>query len=179
MQTRLQSIDAVTREFQTLCNNLSTDQLNAKPDTATWSIAQVLDHIITVNSTYYPILDDVEQGIYHPPFHARFGFIVSYLGRFILDSVQPENRKKIKTFPVWEPAKSNLPADILNRFTAHQEKLKNRMLDAEKWIQQGVVIHSPASKIIVYKLDTAFDIITAHEKRHLQQAQEIKQILFG
>ena len=179
MPTKIQIIDAVTQEFQTLCNDLSIDQLNAKPDAKTWSIAQVLDHIIAVNSTYFPIIDDLEKGNYQPPFHARFGFIVSYLGRFILHSVLPENRKKIKTFPVWEPSKSDLPADILHRFIGHQEKLKKVMLNAEKWIQKVVVIHSPANKVIVYKLDTAFEIITAHEQRHVQQAREIKQILFG
>jgi len=30
--------------------------------------------------------------------------------------------------------------------------------------------------MIVYKLETAFDIMVAHEKRHLEQAREINQI---
>ena len=38
---------------------------------------------------------------------------------------------------------------------------------------KGVVISSPANKNIVYKLETALDIITTHEKRHFEQARRI------
>jgi hypothetical protein len=39
------------------------------------------------------------------------------------------------------------------------------------------VISSPANKNIVYKLETAFDIIVSHEQRHLEQAKEILQLM--
>jgi hypothetical protein len=44
-------------------------------------------------------------------------------------------------------------------------------------VDKGTIISSPANKIIVYKLEIAFDIIVAHEKRHLEQAREVLQIL--
>jgi hypothetical protein len=40
-------------------------------------------------------------------------------------------------------------------------------------VENGTIISSPANKNIEYKLETAFDIIVAHEKRHLEQAREV------
>ena len=40
-------------------------------------------------------------------------------------------------------------------------------------LEKGTVISSPANKNIVYKLENAFDIITTHEQRHLEQAREV------
>jgi hypothetical protein len=44
-------------------------------------------------------------------------------------------------------------------------------------LEKGTVISSPANKYIVYKLETAFDIIVAHEERHLEQAKEVLSVL--
>ena len=95
----------------------------------------------------------------------------------ILKSVLPENQKKQRTFPTWEPAKSEISGDILTRFVSHQEELKKRMEESAIFIQKGVIISSPANKNIVYNLATAFEIILTHEQRHLKQAMAILQLL--
>jgi hypothetical protein len=46
---------------------------------------------------------------------------------------------------------------------------------SKKLVEQSIVISSSANKYIVYKLETAFDVIVSHE--HLEQTQEIIQIL--
>ena len=98
-------------------------------------------------------------------------------GKMILKSVLPENQKKQRTFPTWEPAKSEISSDILNRFVSHQEDLKRRMEESVIFIMKGVVISSPANKNIVYKLDKAFEIILTHEERHYKQAKNILQMM--
>ena len=93
----------------------------------------------------------------------------------ILKSVHPGREKKIKTFPIWEPADSEFSDDLLLKFEAHQEELKQAIIKSEKLIASGAVIASPANTNIVYKLETAFEIIVTHEERHLSQTQEIQE----
>ncbi|MDZ7650490.1 MAG: hypothetical protein U5K54_26955 [Cytophagales bacterium] len=71
---------------------------------------------------------------------------------------------------------SNFGSDILLRFEKHQDELKKLIESSQDLIEKNVVISSPANKMIVYKLETAFDIMVAHEKRHLEQAKEINQV---
>jgi hypothetical protein len=166
-------IDKTTGAFKASFGGLSSGQLNWKPNAQTWSIAQNIDHLIVINETYYPVIGELKKGTYKKPFMGNLGFMVNFLGKTILDAVNPDRKKKMKTLPIWEPSKSEIGADILSRFEKHQEELKNMIEGCKELLDQGIVISSPANKNIVYKLQAAFDIIVTHEQRHLEQAKEV------
>jgi DinB superfamily len=171
------TLDNITKQSLTEFGELTSAQLNWKSNSSTWSIAQNLEHLIVVNETYYPVLASLKDGTYKIPFIAKIGFIVSFSGKTVLKAVQPDRRKKIKTFPIWEPGESKVGNDILKRFEVHQSELKQKIENAKELVEKGIVISSPANRNIVYKLETAFDIIVSHEQRHLEQAKEILHLL--
>ena len=177
MKSWSSTLSDISRRFSTEFGELTIEQLNWKPNSNTWSIAQNLDHLIVVNETYYPVLASLKTGTYKTPFVAKIGFMVSFLGKTVLKAVQPVRKKKMKTFPIWEPTTSNVNGDILKRFQNHQNELIQIIEGARELVEKGVVISSPANKNIVYKLETAFDIIVSHEQRHLEQAKEILQLM--
>jgi hypothetical protein len=173
MKNWTSELNEISQQCLTLFGSLTSEQLNWKPNSTTWSIAQNLDHLIVVNETYYPILESLNSRTYKTPFIAKIGFLVSFLGKTVLNAVQPDRRKKMKTFPIWEPTTSNVINDILQKFQIHQNELIQKIEDGKGLVENGVVISSPANKNIVYTLETAFDIIVSHEQRHLIQANEI------
>ncbi|MBL4715689.1 MAG: damage-inducible protein DinB [Bacteroidetes bacterium] len=166
-------IDEITNSFNNEFEGLSVEQLNWKASEKVWSIAQNIEHLIVINETYYPTMKTIREGNFNIPIIGKIGFIVNLLGNFILKSVHPDRRKKMKTFPIWEPSKSEISADILERFVSHQSKLKELIQNSEDLLAKGTIISSPANKNIVYKLETAFDIIVTHEQRHFEQAKEV------
>ena len=123
------------------------------------------------------MLDQVVLGEYKVPLHGRLPFFRRIFGRFVLKGVQPDRRKKMKTFPIWEPAQSDLPEDMVQRFLHHQAKLKSRIEDAMPLLETNVTIHSPASRMIVYTVADAFEIIVTHEERHLEQVKEVREVM--
>lgn len=169
----IQELDKITQDFEMLFSNLTKEELNWRPYPGCWSIKQNLEHLILVNETYYPILASLKNNTYKPPFIAKSGFIVSFLGKTVLNAVQPDRKKKMKTFPLWEPSFSEVNSDILLMFKNHQADLQQKIADSIDLVKKGVIISSPAKRMIVYKLETAFDIIVNHELRHLEQAKEI------
>lgn len=173
MKNWTSTLDSITRQSLAEFRTLTNAQMNWKPNSDTWSIAQNLDHLIVVNETYYPVLTSLKEGTYKTPFTAKIDFIVSFLGKTVLKAVQPDRLKKMKTFPIWEPNTSKVSDDILRRFENHQNELKLKIESAKELVERGIVISSPANRNIVYKLETAFDIIVSHEQRHLEQAKEI------
>jgi hypothetical protein len=102
---------------------------------------------------------------------------VRFFGKVVLDAVKPEQKKKTKTFPIWEPSPSNIAGDILDRFKVHQDELKAQITASEDLLKNGVIISSPANRNIVYRLETAFDIIVTHEYRHLEHADAVLNLL--
>jgi hypothetical protein len=171
MPTIFQQIDSNTQLVQDLFGHLTPEQLNATAG-AHWSIAQNLEHLMLINSSYFPIIDQLQQKVYKRPFHGRFRFIVQFLGGFVKQSVEPSRQKKMKTFPVWEPKETIQINAIIEQFKVHHEDLKRYVELATPFIQNKTVIHSPASKVIVYELDTVFEIIMQHELRHIEQSKE-------
>lgn len=166
-------IDQTSESFNHVFGKLSQDQLNWKPNLQSWSIAQNIDHIITINESYFPIIKAVHEGNYNLPFIAKIGFLVNFFGKALLSSAQPDRRRKSKTFAIWEPSGGELQAGILERFNRHQEKLKVMISESDDLLGKNTIISSPANKNIVYKLETAFDVLVAHEKRHFEQAKEV------
>ncbi|MDN5211244.1 DinB family protein [Fulvivirgaceae bacterium BMA12] len=177
MKHWISQIDQTTDAFQKHFGALSVEELNWKPNPETWSIAQNIDHLIVINSTYFPVISNLKSGNYKLPFMAKFGFMVSFFGKTILNASKPDRKKKMKTFPIWEPAKSYISPDILARFSKHQSELKQAIEASEDLIKIGSIISSPANKNIVYKLETAFDIIVVHEQRHLEQSKDVLSLL--
>ena len=154
MKNWTSTLNDISKQSLSEFGSLTSEQLNWKPASNTWSIAQNLDHLIVVNETYYPVLASLKTGTYEPPFVAKIGFMVSFLGKTVLNAVQPDRKKKMKTFPIWEPTTSNVIGDILNRFQNHQNELIQKIEGSQGLVEKGVVISSPANKNIVYKLDS-------------------------
>jgi len=173
----IKELDKITKDVELIFSSLTATELSWKPNSESWSIAQNLEHLIVVNETYYPILSALKNGTYKQPLISNFGFIVSFFGKTVLKAVQPDRMKKMKTFPIWEPSNGEVKNDILLRFRNHQNELKQQINDAEIFLNKGIVIASPANRNIVYKLETAFDIIVTHEHRHLEQTKEVLKLL--
>lgn len=177
MDKLIEQIDKTTQNFIESFNELSAEQMNWKPNSDTWSIAQNIDHLIQINRTYFPIIDSLRKDNYKSSFLSKIGFLVSFFGNTILKNVQPDRKKKMKTFRIWEPSKSELPQGIIDSFKSHQVELKDLIANSKDLVEKGVIISSPANKNIVYKLETAFEIIVTHEQRHFSQAKEVFELL--
>jgi uncharacterized damage-inducible protein DinB len=173
-----QKIDELTGEFRERFADLPADELTRKPNGQTWSIAENMQHLIAVNESYFPILEQLKGGKYKAPFMAKLSFFVSFMGKTILKSVAPDRRKKMRTFPMWEPVAAEIKGDIIADFTRHQSALKKAMNGTEELLQRKTVIASPANRNIVYTLEKAFEIMVAHEERHLNQAIEAFEVIY-
>ncbi len=173
-----EQIDKTTKKFKTRFGVLTEEQLNWKPNAQTWSIAQNIEHLIIINKSYFPILKTLREGAYKTPFIGKMRFLTKWMGKAMLKAVQPNRKKKTKTFIIWEPTKEEKIINILKQFENHQERLKKEIKSSKNSLKKGVVISSPVNKNIVYPLETAFEILIAHEKRHYQQAKEVLEKLF-
>ena len=161
--------EVFSREF----GKLNGSQLNWKPDPKTWSVGQVLEHLLKTSQSYEPIIAKLLDGSYRTPLMGKITPAVNFFGKMILGAVQPEAQRKTRTFPVWEPAQSAVQDGILADFLDSQEVVKNQIKACRQAGLLACVVGSPASGMVVYKLSTAFDILVAHQRRHFLQAQRI------
>ncbi len=166
-------IDRNTSLFKENFQELSYEDLNWKPDTESWSIGQIIEHIILINESYFEVFTKLKSGSLKLPFTARFEIINSFFLKLISNATEPTRLKKMKTMTPWNSKEVVVSKDIFHRFTNNQETLKKHIIDLGDHIKNKSVIYSPMFKGITFPVDEFIEEMVNHELRHFNQAKEV------
>jgi hypothetical protein len=169
----LKSISISVKEnFGTL-----SQELNRKPSPGRWSIAQCLEHIIVSNETYIPLLEQVIKGTYKNTLWEKINPLTGYTGKKMAASLGAVVTRKFISPKLFLPAAKNVSTDIIERFLLHQEKLIKIFSSLEKKEFDKNKITSPVASLVTLYVPDVLKIITEHEKRHVNQAMQVKNDL--
>ena len=163
----------VQEELPDTFSTLSEEQFNWKPSAKAWSIGQCVDHMITTNAVYFPVLELAIKGEGPRNFWSRVPFWPSFVGWMMLSSVGPEPKRKVKTVPVFKPSQSAIPKTRLEDFKANCERLIQYYEGLRTADFDRTIVISPASSIITFKLKDILTLLANHEERHFIQAKNV------
>jgi hypothetical protein len=93
----------------------------------------------------------------------------------ILRSLDPEKGRRTKAPRVFEPASSDVAADVIEQFEAHQKELAERMRATAGVDLARTIVTSPVAAVATYSLLDAYRIVVAHERKHFEQARRVTQ----
>jgi hypothetical protein len=178
LQSLLDAIAACEREAAAIVTDLSDEAVNwqQRPGQS-WSVAQCLDHLSTINSYYLSgfarRLDDARRegaGSFH-------GLSPTAVGRWFIKTQEPPVRRPIKAPAVAVP-KSNLPRAGLVEAFVRSHDLYRAMIEAAAQVDVNrVTAPNPFLKFVRMRISTVLLIVPAHDRRHLWQAQNVKRAL--
>ena len=170
----ISDLDAVVKEARDSFGALTIEQLNWKPAPDSWSVGQCLDHLIKSNEEFFPELDAIAAGTRKNTFWQNWSPLSGIAGAFLVSTLKKDNQK-VKTNQKMTPP-SDIGADIIERFAAHQAELAEKLRAADKAEWRKVVLTSPFVKIMTYRMDKGLEAIIEHEKRHLRQAKRVVEM---
>ena len=171
MNAFIQEAEAIIAEVKTSFGHLSASQLNYKPSSQTWSVGQCLHHLVTSNSTYFPIFDKIIRREQQITLWERMPLLPNLFGKMLIRSLSPASTQKLKAPQVFRPANSDIDASIIEDFAQQQQRLIETVRASEGLGR--TIITSPASGLVTYSLYDAYNIILVHERRHVLQAQRV------
>jgi len=169
----VEELGAITAEAREVFGGLDAAQLNWKPSAERWSVGQCFDHLIKTNSTFFRGMERIAAGTYKSSTWARVSPLSGFFGRMILRSLDPVKGRKSKAPRVFEPAKSDVDADVMERFASHQEELVRRMSATAGTDLRRTMVTSPVAAVATYSLLDAYRIVVAHERKHFEQARRV------
>ena len=169
----IDQLDAVSTDARSTFGQLTTQQLNWKPSASEWSVAQCLEHLLVSNEGFIPIIDKVQRGEYKRSLKERLPVLPGVFGSLVLNAVKPETKRKLKAGKDFQPANSEIPADIVSRFETQQKQISELMKATHELNLRQVIITSPVLSIVTYSLFDAYRIIVAHDQRHVAQAKRV------
>ena len=165
-----QQFKSFLRDFRTLTDFLSDADLQQRPKRGGWSIAECIQHLTATNYLYLPILASALEG-------APIGsgpYKMDWRGRLLKWVLEPPYRSKVKTIPGLEPKIEDV-RNVLNDFAVSQLKFMEAMEPWQGRALDKVLITSPFNKRLRYNIYSLFNVVAAHQRRHLWQAYRVKE----
>lgn len=164
----------ILQEAEGLYHGLSNEQLNWQPRPGSWSIGQCLEHLNISNRALIGKIEPVLNSAKSSGPRGEGPFVYGFISRWLLRSLQPPARSRLKTKPEFEPAAGKPMEEILPAWKQTHERLETLIRESNGLDLAAIKVTSPFLSLLRYPLGMAFWIQTAHDRRHLNQAREVR-----
>lgn len=155
----------VRKELLNELDSLTDKELNMKPSEEKWSVSQVVRHLIFIDEAILPALKKAVQKESERVAEKNLDFVI-------------DRSIKIKS-PLPEPSTEFISKEELLKVVNHA---RTSLLEFINEIIDGTIIED---KSMIHPLFGAMSVkqmiefVGLHEKRHIEQIKEIKQIILN
>lgn len=157
---------------QSLIAGLTEEQLNWRPAPGSWSVGQCLEHLCITNEAYLPAISAALQGKPDAPVEQiRPGWFARwFLRRFI----EPSPNSKRAPAPAKIRPTGHVQLSVLDRFLSGNRACRELIIQARAKDVNRVRFGNPLVPGIRFTVGTGLEIIAGHERRHLLQAERVR-----
>lgn len=159
-----------------LVNGLSEAQLNWKPAPDSWSMAQCLEHLTAATEGFDQYFEKaIASGGEKRSVAGAIPYRPTRLGGWLIRQLVPEATRKVPAPKIFRPAESSSIAGALERFLQQQERFVRFVKDTAGIDYNKTKLRSPVTPLIRYSLADAFVLTVVHGRRHLGQAERVRE----
>ena len=169
-----QQIEDVRGQLQRLMFGVHDAGFLWRPEESRWSISECLVHLNVTASLYVSAIDralKTARPASSPDELPRRG----WLGRWMLNTLEPPIKRRFKAPNAFAPDAGKPLDDVVPEFIRYQDEIQKRLLAANRFDLWRTKVKSPAMPLLKFSLGETFAIIAAHERRHLAQADAVKE----
>jgi hypothetical protein len=165
-------LDRIAVETEATLGALGRSQLNWRPDESTWSVAQCLQHLVTVDNLMMQAAERALAPGAPATVWQRLPLLPGVIGPMMVRSQAPETTRRFVAPPSARPT-SDIGTDIVRRFIEQQRTAAKRLetLDERQAARTRMV--SPFLRFVAYSVLDGWRLFYAHDLRHLQQARRV------
>ena len=171
VQEILIALDDNDRRAEALTRDLSDERFNWRPDDRSWSVAQCLDHLNVTSRVYLaPMREALRQAGAGRKEPIRPGFF----GRWFVANLEPPPRRRLPAPKKVVPAENKGKIEVMEEWRRAQGQVRDLLREAAGLDLNRTRFVNPFISLIRFSTGTGFQIIAAHQRRHLWQAERIK-----
>lgn len=164
-------LDTIEAQARGDLADLDHAALTWNPPGGGWSIAQVLEHLVIINTLYLAPMRSLVAGASRNGGAGR-EWKPSFMGRLLIKSVLPTARKR-KTFRKLEPG-PRPGTEVVARFLDTLHEIRELLGQARAIDMRKPRMTSPVSGLVRrLNLGDAFVITVAHAQRHMLQIERV------
>ena len=170
------SIGAAEEQAAQLVAGLSDNQANWRPGSGTsWSLWQCLDHLARTNRTYAAALQDAVDSCPKKQRTPRAEISPAWFGTWFIRQLEPPVRRKLKTSAKLTPAERGDIREAIRAFVESHEPVGAILESAAHVDLNRLRSKNPLVSVLRFSVGTGLLVINAHDRRHLWQAERVKE----
>ena len=166
-------LSAADQRAIALANMLTPAQLNWRPEPGGWSVGQCLEHLAIANEVYLRAISD---SLADRPHAVVQEIAPGWFGRwFIRNYIEPSSRTRRARAPGKIAPGARTDTSVLHRFLRSNEEAREVVRRAGSVDVNRIRFRNPFVPFIRFTVGTGLEIIAKHQRRHLLQAERIRQ----
>jgi hypothetical protein len=171
----ISELDAADRHATALATTLTARQLNWKPSQDQWSVGQCLEHLCVTNEVYVPAMS---SSLAARPLAVVSEITPGWFGRwFIRNYIEPSSDTRRLRAPKKTVPGAQVEPSVLERFLSGNHGAREFVLRAGKYNVNRVRFRNPFVPVLRFTVGTGLEILVRHQRRHLLQADRIRERL--
>ena len=155
-----------------LVAGLTNEQLNWQPAPDSWSVGQCLEHLCITNETYMPpISTALKEKPDSPVEQITPGRFARW---FIRSFAEPSPNTKRASAPRKIRPAARVDSSVLDRFLSGNRSWRELIIRARSKNVNKIRFWNPFVLGLRFTVGTGLEIIASHERRHLLQAERVR-----
>jgi hypothetical protein len=170
LDSLLNQTENVTLQAQELIADRDQSDLTTSLESNSWSVAQCLDHLAQTTNAFVPA---ISAAIARAPYLAtNRGLRTGALTRLFIRNLEPPYRLRFKVLTPLVPRRRDFES-AWSAFEESQAQLAKTIQSAAGLAIDQLRVESPVYARFNYNVYGALRMLTAHERRHLWQIEQI------
>ena len=174
LQRIIDELDGIDRSADALAGRLSDEQFHWQPDGGrAWSVAQCLEHLAVINAFY---ITPVRKGVDDARARGLKGggpIRSTIFGRTFIRTLEPPVTWRMRASSGMVPRSAGNREEILLAFHAAHDRVRDTVRAAADIDVNRATYMNPFLTFVRMRVGTGLRIITAHDRRHLWQAEQV------
>jgi DinB superfamily len=170
----LSGLESAEKRASEIIARTSTTQANWRPNSGrSWSIVQCLSHLARTNRIYAAAMteavarDDVRSKL------ASQGISPGLFGAWFIRSMEPPVRTRMKARSKVYPLAQADPNEALAEFVDSHKPVRSVIETASDMDVNRIRFKNPFVPFVRFTVGTGLLVISAHDRRHLWQANQV------
>ncbi|MGQ0641591.1 MAG: DinB family protein [Gemmatimonadaceae bacterium] len=166
-------LNAADQRAIALAKTLTAEQLNWKRRPDEWSVGQCLEHLCVSNEVYLP---PIASSLVGRQLGAVQEITPGWLGRwFIRNYIEPSSVTRRARAPKKIAPTMHVDPSVLDHFLRGNREARELVHRARSYDVNRLRFRNPFVPLLRFTVGTGFEIVSKHERRHLLQAERIKE----
>ena len=166
LEQLVEAFEQAKADARRLLTSSAEEQLRQRPSPDSWSALECIGHLNLGNDM---MLAEVRKALAQAPKASKQAYKMDLIGKLMVWSFKPGRIKLKAPAAIAKPIPHGCAQEALSEFYRHQDEAINLIRSSEGLAIDRCKMKSPFAKVR-YSAYSAFEIIAAHNVRHLWQA---------